>query len=160
MIFTFSVHETYSVGLARFKRSFRYRIYLNRTKTQRFQMINNTKLREVNVNTAYFPILARINMSVNVVNLSKKEHLSSNSLIKRSGKRKKKARVKITISIARTSSRNYILLFACVDHSKWLTIQLCSASNRKLSFQFLLNIEHKTVLGSGCLSGCDHVLRW
>ena len=100
MIFTFSVHETYSVGLARFKRSFRYRIYLNRTKTQRFQMINNTKLREVNVNTAYFPILARINMSVNVVNLSKKEHLSSNSLIKRSGKRKKKARVKSTISIA------------------------------------------------------------
>ena len=102
MIFTFSVDETYSVGLARFKRSFRYRIYLNRTKTQRFQMINNTKLREVNVNTAYFPILARINMSVNVVNLSKKEHLSSNSLIKRSGKRKKKARVKITISYSIT----------------------------------------------------------
>ena len=47
-----SVDETYSVGLARFKRSFRYRIYLNRAKT-RFQMINNTKLREVNILTSF-----------------------------------------------------------------------------------------------------------
>ena len=52
------------------------KIEIDRTKTQRFQMINNTKLRDVNVNTAYFPILARIKMSVNVVNLSKKEHMT------------------------------------------------------------------------------------
>ena len=47
MIFTISVDEAYSIGLARCKQSFRYRIYLNRTKTQRFQTINITKLREV-----------------------------------------------------------------------------------------------------------------
>ena len=90
-------------------------------------MINNTKLREVNVNTAYFPILARINMSVNVVNLSKKEHLTSNSLIKRSGKRKKKARVIL------------IGLF----HSKWPTIRLAIVSCR-FSF-WLVNSVNKKV---------------
>ena len=31
----------------------RYRIYLNRPETQRFQMINNTKLREVNILTSF-----------------------------------------------------------------------------------------------------------
>ena len=73
-------------------------------KDQLIQLINQERDKIWKACKSHFTLFevfeTRINMSVNVVNLSKKEHLSSNSLIKRSGKRKKKARVKSTISIA------------------------------------------------------------